>query len=148
MHASRAPAHPLRWCVYGERIPSEERLPPAQVPYIALRASPPPAEPLPAAEQPRLLQAAGSRTGSRALGAVGAAVGAISVGWLALAGGPEYGALPERLEHLQGLFATDRIWLFFAGDCLLYSLFQAWLITDEVRPRSPISFAFVPSADR
>ena len=104
------------------------------VPYMALRAKPPPPDSPPPPSPPPLLGAASSVAGSRALGALGATIGLASVAWLALAGGEEYGGVGERLQHLQALFASDRIWLFFSCDCVLYTFFQGWLIVDEAIP--------------
>lgn len=52
-------------------------------------------------------------------------------GWFTFAGGDAYGGFSDRVAYSANLFATDRVWVAFLFDCVLYSIFQAWLIGDE-----------------
>lgn len=53
-------------------------------------------------------------------------------GWFGFYGGEEaYGGIADRIEYTANLFATDRVWVAFLFDCVLYSAFQAALIGDE-----------------
>lgn len=71
---------------------------------------------------------------SRALPALLGSVGAFSIAWACLAR-PEFGGLEERLNSLQQLLANDRLGSSFVIDLGLYSLFQGWLVPDDLKRR-------------
>jgi len=118
------------------------------LPYFAARA----AAPAPTA---RDLEAAAAEEGlaestsgtkgllSRAFGASGLAVGALSV-WWALAADPATGGdLDQRLSYLAGLMSSDRVSLAFVVDIALFSVWQAYLI-NELDEDAPAACKFVP----
>ena len=118
------------------------------LPYFAARAAAPEpsARDLEAATNEEGL--AESTTGtkgvlSRAFGATGLAVGALSV-WWALAADPATGGdLDQRLGYLGGLMSSDRVSLAFVVDIALFSVWQAYLI-NELDEDAPAACKFVP----
>ena len=118
------------------------------LPYFAARAAAPEpsARDLEAATNEEGL--AESTTGtkgvlSRAFGATGLAVGALSVLW-ALAADPATGGdLDQRLSYLAGLMSSDRVSLAFVVDIALFSVWQAYLI-NELDEDAPAACKFVP----
>ena len=118
------------------------------LPYFAARAAAPapPARDLEAAAAEEGLAESTSGTKgllSRAFGASGLAVGALSV-WWALAADPATGGdLDQRLSYLAGLMSSDRVSLAFVVDIALFSVWQAYLI-NELDEDAPAACKFVP----
>ena len=118
------------------------------LPYFAARvaAPAPPARDLEAAAAEEGLAESTSGTKgllSRAFGASGLAVGALSV-WWALAADPATGGdLDQRLSYLAGLMSSDRVSLAFVVDIALFSVWQAYLI-NELDEDAPAACKFVP----
>ena len=61
------------------------------------------------------------------LGGAGAAVGAVSLVWVAAAR-PEFGGLADRLAHFQAEVSGDRVFWAFCVDSGLYAVWQAVLL--------------------
>jgi|ERR1712003_8290 len=74
----------------------------------------------------------------QSFGIVGGLVGFTSFGWLLLAR-PEYGAIGlERMPALAHLVSQDRVSFAFGVDCLLYSLYQSYLLSAvDAQDKSP-----------
>ena len=47
----------------------------------------------------------------------------------------EYGALPERIDSLKEIISHDRLAFSFCVDLLYYSVFQGWLVSDDMKRR-------------
>jgi hypothetical protein len=118
------------------------------LPYFAARA----AAPAPsarvleeAAEQEGLVESTKGTKGalSRAFGASGLAVGALSVWWALFADPATGGDLEQRLAYLAGLMSSDRVSLAFVVDIALFSVWQAFLI-NELDEDAPAACKFVP----
>ena len=118
------------------------------LPYFAARA----AAPAPsarvleeAAEQEGLVESTTGTKGalSRAFGASGLAVGALSVWWALFADPATGGDLEQRLAYLAGLMSSDRVSLAFVVDIALFSVWQAFLI-NELDEDAPAACKFVP----
>ncbi|MBD3882197.1 hypothetical protein IFO70_10545 [Phormidium tenue FACHB-886] len=68
---------------------------------------------------------------SRALPLILATVALASIAWAAWAR-PEFGDLPHRWQALRQLLESDRLAYSFLVDLLVFWLFQAWLVTDDM----------------
>ena len=118
------------------------------LPYFAARAAAP--EPSArdleaAAEKEGLAESTTGTKGvlSRAFGASGLAVGALSVWWALVADPATGGDLDQRLSYLGGLMSSDRVSLAFVVDIALFSVWQAYLI-NELDEDAPAACKFVP----
>jgi hypothetical protein len=98
-----------------------------------------------AAEQEGLVESTTGTKGalSRAFGASGLAVGALSVWWALFADPATGGDLEQRLAYLAGLMSSDRVSLAFVVDIALFSVWQAFLI-NELDEDAPAACKFVP----
>lgn len=96
--------------------------------WLALRQpnSQPPTEPL------NRLEAVSE---SRGLPGFLTAIALISILWASLAR-PEFGDLPTRWQALLNLITHDRLTFSFIADLLVFWLFQAWLIKDDMARRN------------
>lgn len=103
------------------------------LPYMALRLGQPPGA---AADKGWL---------ARCWGAIGLAVGGVSIGWFGYAD-PAAGALGERLAYFVHQLSTSRVTLAFLVDVVLFGIFQAWLMgavmapSDRLRPLRFVPF--------
>ncbi|CAL5031632.1 unnamed protein product [Urochloa decumbens] len=72
--------------------------------------------------------------GAQVVGAVGGAVCILSIVW-ALFGRADagFGGIAERWQYAQGYVFTERLAYAFLWDILLYSIFQPWLIGDNIQ---------------
>jgi hypothetical protein len=79
-----------------------------------------------------------------AVGAIGGLVCVLSVVW-ALLGRSDaaFGGIAERLQFLQNYLFTERLAYAFVWDILLYSIFQSWLIGDNIQNVKADATAFV-----
>jgi hypothetical protein len=68
------------------------------------------------------------------LGALFASIGTGAIFW-SLFGRPEYGSIPERTQSLIQVLSIDRVGSSFIVDLIIFSLFQGWLIEDDLRRR-------------
>jgi len=68
------------------------------------------------------------------LGLVLSSIGSGAIFW-SFWGRPEFGSISERYESLQQLLSIDRVGCSFLVDLVIFSLFQGWLIDDDLRRR-------------
>ena len=54
----------------------------------------------------------------------------------------EYGALPVRIESLKEIVSNDRLAFSFCVDLLYYSIFQGWLVADDLKRRGMAEGSF------
>jgi hypothetical protein len=68
------------------------------------------------------------------LGLVLASIGSGAIFW-SLWGRPEYGSISDRYQSLLQLLSIDRVGCSFLVDLVIFSLFQGWLIEDDLKRR-------------
>jgi hypothetical protein len=111
------------------------------IPYMAIRLNDPEMDPSPPQSSPL-----GSLMvkNAPAVGAIGGLVCVLSVVW-ALLGRSDaaFGGIAERLQFLQNYLFTERLAYAFVWDILLYSIFQSWLIGDNIQNVKADATAFV-----
>lgn len=85
---------------------------------------------------------------SKPLGAVGGAVAALSLVWFSFGrAGEGYGdGVPERWAFFVDYIGTNRLAYAFVVDIVLYSLFQAWLVSSVLQRRDAGAGSSVPGA--
>lgn len=72
------------------------------------------------------------------LGALALVIGAVSLGWAALAR-PEFGNISDRLGYFGSMYSSDRVFYAFVLDTWLYALWQALLMED-----APLRYRLTP----
>lgn len=82
--------------------------------------------------------------GAPAVGAVGGLVCILSIVW-ALYGRADagFGGIAERLQFARSYLFSERLAYAFLWDILLYSIFQPWLIGDNIRNAKAGAAGFV-----
>lgn len=82
---------------------------------------------------------------SKALPLLLLGVGIVAVLWGVEGRAAEFGDWDARLSSFLQLLRSDRLTFSFAVDCLYYSLFQGWLINDDLQRRLPAPSAAAPA---
>jgi len=101
------------------------------IPYMAIRLNDPDTDKSP---PPRSQLGSVMVKGAQVVGAVGGAVCILSIVW-ALFGRADagFGDIAERWEYVQNYVFSERLAYAFLWDILLYSIFQPWLIGDNIQ---------------
>uniref|UniRef100_A0A804MF24 Uncharacterized protein n=1 Tax=Zea mays TaxID=4577 RepID=A0A804MF24_MAIZE len=101
------------------------------IPYMAIRLNGPEADRSP----PRRSQLGSVMVnGAPAVGAVGGLVCVLSIVWAFSGRGDSgFGGIAERWQYLQSYLFSERLAYAFLWDMFLYSVFQPWLIGDNLR---------------
>ncbi|KAJ1271363.1 hypothetical protein BS78_06G123300 [Paspalum vaginatum] len=102
------------------------------IPYMAIRLNDPDTDRSPPPRRSRL----GSVMvkGAPIVGAIGALVCALSFVWaLVCRGDAAFGGIAERCQYAQSYVLSERLAYAFLWDILLYSIFQPWLIGDNIQ---------------
>lgn len=102
------------------------------IPYMAirLRKIPEPQKPM---ESTGLQRAFTGEKGSRWVAATGAAVGLLSIVWFAIGrSGEGYGDLADRWSYWVDTLSKDRPTYAFIWDLCCYTVFQPWLVGDNL----------------
>ena len=73
----------------------------------------------------------------RPLGIILASIGSGAIFW-SFFGRPEYGSFADRYHSLLQLLSMDRVGSSFIVDLVVFSLFQGWLIDDDLRRRGVV----------
>lgn len=100
------------------------------IPYMAIRLNGPDADRSP----PRRSQLGSVMVnGAPAVGAVGGLVCVLSIVWAFSGRGDSgFGGIAERWQYLQSYLFSERLAYAFLWDMFLYSVFQPWLIGDNL----------------
>lgn len=107
------------------------------LPYLATRTSEPPCngENIMALVSQDELGRVAQVCESRALGAAMGAVGTGSIVWGIIGRMDDFGAWNDRLASFGELLSIDRVGSSFLVDLVIFGLFQAWLVDDDMKRR-------------
>ncbi|CAD6260651.1 unnamed protein product [Miscanthus lutarioriparius] len=101
------------------------------IPYMAIRLNDPDAD-----QSPPQRSQLGSVmvNGAPVVGAIGGLVCVLSIVWAFFGrGDAEFGGTAERWQYVQSYVLSDRLAYAFLWDIFLYSIFQPWLIGDNLQ---------------
>ena len=106
---------------------------------LRLNAAPPPEPPAPTPASLESIFRKGLAENANSIGWVGGVVGLVSVVWFAVGRYESgFGSVAERWQYLIHYISTDRPAYAFVWDMGLYSVFQAWLIKDNMGGRDAL----------
>ncbi|WVZ85977.1 hypothetical protein U9M48_032830 [Paspalum notatum var. saurae] len=102
------------------------------IPYMAIRLNDPDTDRSPPPQRSQLGSA--MVKGAPVVGAIGALVCVLSIVWaLVCRGDAAFGGIVERCQYAQSYVLSERLAYAFLWDILLYSIFQPWLIGDNIQ---------------